>query len=129
MTTTATPAYAADLDSIRAAQRRIDPFIRRTPVLTSATLDALSGPTLIAMAAANDYARRAGLVLIDPLLPLLPPGECVVRDAAAARVARARAATALYNALHTRHAATDRIVQRVQLIDQDNTHFFARSLR
>ena len=43
MTTTATPAYAADLDSIRAAQRRIDPFIRRTPVLTSATLDAMSG--------------------------------------------------------------------------------------
>ena len=46
MTTTATPAYAADLDSIRAAQRRIDPFIRRTPVLTSATLDAMSGRRL-----------------------------------------------------------------------------------
>ena len=43
MTTTAAPTYAADLDSIRAAQRRIDPFIRRTPVLTSATLDAMSG--------------------------------------------------------------------------------------
>ena len=46
MTSTATPAYAADLDSIRAAQRRIDPFIRRTPVLTSATLDAMSGRRL-----------------------------------------------------------------------------------
>jgi threonine dehydratase len=46
MTMTATPAYAADLDSIRAAQRRIDPFIRRTPVLTSATLDAMSGRRL-----------------------------------------------------------------------------------
>ena len=46
MTTTATPAYAADLNSIRAAQRRIDPFIRRTPVLTSATLDAMSGRRL-----------------------------------------------------------------------------------
>jgi len=46
MTTTATPAYAADLVSIRAAQRRIDPFIRRTPVLTSATLDAMSGRRL-----------------------------------------------------------------------------------
>ena len=46
MKTTATPAYAADLDSIRAAQRRIDPFIRRTPVLTSATLDAMSGRRL-----------------------------------------------------------------------------------
>lgn len=46
MTTTATPAYAADLDSIRAAQRRIDPFISRTPVLTSATLDAMSGRRL-----------------------------------------------------------------------------------
>jgi threonine dehydratase len=46
MTSTATPAYATDLDSIRAAQRRIDPFIRRTPVLTSATLDAMSGRRL-----------------------------------------------------------------------------------
>jgi threonine dehydratase/serine racemase len=46
MKTTATPAYAADLDSIRAAQRRIDPFISRTPVLTSATLDAMSGRRL-----------------------------------------------------------------------------------
>jgi len=45
-TTTETPAYAADLSSIRAAQRRIDPFIRRTPVLTSATLDAISGRRL-----------------------------------------------------------------------------------
>ena len=46
MTTTAQQAYAADIDSIRAAQRRIDPFIRRTPVLTSGTLDALAGRRL-----------------------------------------------------------------------------------
>ncbi|MEY3141771.1 MAG: hypothetical protein RLY21_264, partial [Planctomycetota bacterium] len=46
MTSTATPAYATDLAAIRAAQRRIDPFIRRTPVLTSATLDAMSGRQL-----------------------------------------------------------------------------------
>ena len=48
---TTTPAaegalYAANLDAIRAAQRRIDAFIRRTPVLTSATLDAMSGRRL-----------------------------------------------------------------------------------
>ncbi len=48
---TTTPAaegalYAANLDSIRAARRRIDPFLRRTPVLTSATLDAMSGRRL-----------------------------------------------------------------------------------
>lgn len=46
MTLTATPTYATDLAAIRAAQRRIDPFIRRTPVLTSATLDAMSGRRL-----------------------------------------------------------------------------------
>lgn len=46
MTTTAAPTYAADLDSIRAAQRRIDPFVRRTPVLTSATLDEISSRRL-----------------------------------------------------------------------------------
>lgn len=46
MTSTATPAYATDLAAIRAAQRRIDPFIRRTPVLTSAALDAMSGRQL-----------------------------------------------------------------------------------
>lgn len=46
MPTATTAHYAANLDSIRAAQRRVDPFIRRTPVLTSATLDALSGRRL-----------------------------------------------------------------------------------
>lgn len=46
MPTAITAHYAANLDSIRAAQRRVDPFIRRTPVLTSATLDALSGRRL-----------------------------------------------------------------------------------
>jgi len=43
MATTAFQGYPANLDSIRAAQRRIEPFVRRTPVLTSATLDAMSG--------------------------------------------------------------------------------------
>ena len=38
--------YAADLDSIRAARRRIEPFALRTPVLTSATLDEISGRRL-----------------------------------------------------------------------------------
>ena len=46
MPTAKTAHYAANLDSIRAAQRRVDPFIRRTPELTSATLDALSGRRL-----------------------------------------------------------------------------------
>ena len=41
-----TVPYAASLDSIRAAARRIDPFIRRTPVLTSTTLNELSGRSL-----------------------------------------------------------------------------------
>ncbi|MBI1303684.1 MAG: pyridoxal-phosphate dependent enzyme [Phycisphaera sp.] len=48
---TPTPAaeiapYAANIDAIRAARRRIDPFIHRTPLLTSATLDAMSGRRL-----------------------------------------------------------------------------------
>lgn len=46
MTTTDSTAYAANLDAIRAAQRRIDPFMHRTPVLTSATLDGMSGRRL-----------------------------------------------------------------------------------
>jgi len=46
MTTTVPTEYAANLDAVRAAQRRIDPFIRRTPVLTSATLDAVAGRRL-----------------------------------------------------------------------------------
>jgi len=48
---TTTPAaetvpYAANLDAIRAARRRIEPFIRRTPVLTSGALDAIAGRRL-----------------------------------------------------------------------------------
>lgn len=46
MSTTATAPYAANLESIRAAHRRIGPFIHRTPVLTSATMDAASGRSL-----------------------------------------------------------------------------------
>ena len=46
MATTTNTEYAANIESIRAAQRRIDPFIRRTPVLTSATLDDFSGRRL-----------------------------------------------------------------------------------
>ncbi len=46
MATITNTGYAANLESIRAAQRRIDPFIRRTPVLTSATLDEMSGRRL-----------------------------------------------------------------------------------
>jgi threonine dehydratase len=46
MATITDTGYAANIDSIRAAQRRIDPFIRRTPVLTSATLDEMSGRRL-----------------------------------------------------------------------------------
>ena len=38
--------HAADLATIRAAQRRIEPFIHRTPVLTSAAMDAVSGRSL-----------------------------------------------------------------------------------
>ena len=38
--------HAADLAAIRAAQRRIEPFIHRTPVLTSAAMDAVSGRSL-----------------------------------------------------------------------------------
>ena len=46
MTTAATTEYATNLCAIRAAHRRIEPFIRRTPVLTSATMDAVSGRSL-----------------------------------------------------------------------------------
>ena len=42
MTTAAHAAYATTIDDIRAARRRIDPFVHRTPVLTNATLDALA---------------------------------------------------------------------------------------
>lgn len=38
--------YASNLSAIRAAQRRIEPFIHRTPVLTSAAMDAVSGRSL-----------------------------------------------------------------------------------
>ncbi len=37
------PPYAADLAAIRAAAERIRPFIHRTPVVTSETLDRLAG--------------------------------------------------------------------------------------
>ncbi|RLS95219.1 MAG: pyridoxal-phosphate dependent enzyme [Planctomycetota bacterium] len=40
------PAYATSLALVRAAQERVAPFIHRTPVLTSATLDRLSGRSL-----------------------------------------------------------------------------------
>ena len=46
MSTMANTAHAANLESIRAARYRIDPLIHRTPVLTSATLDAVSGRRL-----------------------------------------------------------------------------------
>jgi len=46
MTTTETMEYASNLGAIRAAHRRIEPFIHRTPVLTSATMDAVSGRSL-----------------------------------------------------------------------------------
>lgn len=39
--------YAADLDAIRAAARRIAPFARRTPLATCATLDQLANRQLI----------------------------------------------------------------------------------
>ncbi|KAF3340236.1 serine racemase [Carex littledalei] len=38
--------YAADIDSIKEAQVRIAPFIHRTPVLSSSTLDSLAGKQL-----------------------------------------------------------------------------------
>lgn len=34
--------YATNLDAIRAARRRIEPFVHRTPVVASATLDAMA---------------------------------------------------------------------------------------
>ncbi|KAK4729338.1 hypothetical protein R3W88_022326 [Solanum pinnatisectum] len=38
--------YAADISSIRQAQVRIEPFVHRTPVLTSETLDSITGRKL-----------------------------------------------------------------------------------
>ena len=38
--------YATNLDAVRAARRRIEPFAHRTPVVTSATLDAIAGRRL-----------------------------------------------------------------------------------
>ena len=46
MTTAAKTEYASNLGAIRAAHRRIEPFIHRTPVLTSAAMDAVSGRSL-----------------------------------------------------------------------------------
>ncbi|MQL84172.1 hypothetical protein Taro_016681 [Colocasia esculenta] len=40
------PTYAADISSIREAQIRIEPYIHKTPVLSSETLDVLSGKKL-----------------------------------------------------------------------------------
>src|SRR5205085_5523126 len=42
----AMPTYAADLDSVRDAARRIAGFAHRTPVMTCRTLDALAGRRL-----------------------------------------------------------------------------------
>lgn len=39
-------AYAADIASIRQAQLRIEPYIHRTPVLSSESLNLLSGKKL-----------------------------------------------------------------------------------
>lgn len=39
--------YAADISSIREAQLRIGPFIHRTPVVSSETLDAIAGRKLL----------------------------------------------------------------------------------
>jgi len=38
--------YAADIDSIREAQARIAPYIHRTPVLSSTSIDAMVGKQL-----------------------------------------------------------------------------------
>jgi threonine dehydratase/serine racemase len=38
--------YAADLEQIQAAHNRIQPFVHRTPVLTSSSLDAMAGRSL-----------------------------------------------------------------------------------
>jgi len=46
MSPTVPAAYAAKLDSILAARRRIEALVHRTPVLTSATLDSVAGRRL-----------------------------------------------------------------------------------
>jgi len=38
--------YAADIDSIREAQARIAPYVHKTPVLTSTSIDAVAGKQL-----------------------------------------------------------------------------------
>jgi serine racemase len=38
--------YAADIDSIREAQARIAPYVHRTPVLSSTSIDAMVGKQL-----------------------------------------------------------------------------------
>lgn len=45
-TTKQKPGYAADLNAVREAQRRIAPYAHRTPVLTCRTLDKLAGREL-----------------------------------------------------------------------------------
>jgi threonine dehydratase len=46
MNTSATASYATNLDAIRAAHRRIEPFVHRTAVATNATLDDVAGRRL-----------------------------------------------------------------------------------
>lgn len=38
--------YAADISSIKEAQERISPYVHKTPVLSSETLDSISGRKL-----------------------------------------------------------------------------------
>jgi serine racemase len=38
--------YAADIDSIREAQTRIAPYVHRTPILSSTSIDAMVGKQL-----------------------------------------------------------------------------------
>jgi threonine dehydratase len=40
-------AFAVDLEAVRRAHERIRPFVHRTPVLTSSTLDELAGRSLL----------------------------------------------------------------------------------
>lgn len=38
--------YAADIDSIREAQARIAPYVHKTPILSSTSIDAIAGKQL-----------------------------------------------------------------------------------
>uniref|UniRef100_A0A0A9A4Q2 Tryptophan synthase beta chain-like PALP domain-containing protein n=1 Tax=Arundo donax TaxID=35708 RepID=A0A0A9A4Q2_ARUDO len=46
MGSTGGQSYAADIDSIREAQARIAPYVHRTPVLSSTSIDAIVGKQL-----------------------------------------------------------------------------------